>query len=69
MGAKDDILRIRVDKKTTDALMDIAERIQKKTPEGVVNVSTVARYALEKYIKEFCQDVNKAKDVVRDEAI
>jgi hypothetical protein len=49
---KDSMLRVRLTQKQSDALDSIIAELQAQMPEASVTTSSIARYALEKYVSD-----------------
>jgi len=50
---KDSMLRVRLTQKQSDALDSIIAELQAQMPEASVTTSSIARYALEKYVSDY----------------
>ena len=50
---KDSMLRVRLTHKQSDALDSIIAELQAQIPEASVTTSSIARYALEKYVSDY----------------
>jgi len=49
---KDSMLRVRLTKRQSDELDAIIDELQAQMPEASVTTSSIARYALEKYVSD-----------------
>lgn len=54
---KTTIIRARITEEQDAKLVNIIKELQAKAPGAEVNVSTITRYALEKYINEYEKEV------------
>ena len=50
---KDSMLRVRLTKRQSDELDAIINELQAQMPEASVTTSSIARYALEKYVSDY----------------
>lgn len=50
---KDSMLRVRLTQKQSDELDSIIAELQAQMPEASVTTSSIARYALEKYVSDY----------------
>jgi len=54
---KDSMLRVRLTKRQSDELDAIIDELQAQMPEASVTTSSIARYALEKYVSDHIASV------------
>lgn len=61
MATKDNFLKARITDEQVQALDKIVKELQITTPEANVSASSIARYAIEKYINEYAAKKNGQK--------
>uniref|UniRef100_UPI00223F3CC2 hypothetical protein n=2 Tax=Acetivibrio straminisolvens TaxID=253314 RepID=UPI00223F3CC2 len=58
---KDSMLRVRLTQRQSDELDAIIDELQARMPEASVTTSSIARYALEKYVSDYIAKRDETK--------